>query len=149
MAQASGAMAAATKRGLEAIDHDLERTFVDISIVTAQKPCIHRILTQYALSHPEIGYTQGMNYVATTMALKHLGQEELARQRFQEAMLQFAGFWSDGFPLLGFAARLYIELARRHLSLLWNHLTTYGVEPLSYLPSGWLSLFGKWLPLPA
>lgn len=24
-----------------------------------------------------------------------------------------------------------------------------GVEPLSYLPNGWLSLFGKWLPLPA
>ena len=23
------------------------------------------------------------------------------------------------------------------------------MEPLSYLPNGWLSLFGKWLPLPA
>merc|ERR1740123_695285 len=64
-------------------------------------------------------------------------------------MLQFSGFWSDGFPLLSFGVQLFAQLADRHLQNLWTHLIRSGVEPLSYLPNGWLSLFGKWLPLPA
>merc|ERR1719159_755958 len=64
-------------------------------------------------------------------------------------MLQFGGLWSDGFPLLNFGVSLFEYLANRHLGELWNHLIRSGVEPLSYLPNGWLSLFGKWLPLPA
>merc|ERR1711879_731991 len=54
-----------------------------------------------------------------------------------------------GFPLLNFGVRLFEFLAKRHLGELWGHLMRSGVEPLSYLPNGWLSLFGKWLPLPA
>merc|ERR1719163_1334890 len=64
-------------------------------------------------------------------------------------MLQFSGFWFDGFPLLDFGVALFVQLAELHLQTLWNHLLRSGVEPLSYLPNGWLSLFGKWLPLPA
>merc|ERR1711862_18396 len=76
-------------------------------------------------------------------------REDLSKRRFAEAMLQFNGFWSDGFPLLNFGVQLFTKLAERHLEKLWSHLMRSGVEPLSYLPNGWLSLFGKWLPLPA
>ena len=75
--------------------------------------------------------------------------EDLAKRRFHEAMLQFGGFWSDGFPLLNFGVAMFSRLAEQHLRALWEHLVGSGVEPLSYLPNGWLSLFGKWLPLPA
>ncbi|CAK0851232.1 unnamed protein product, partial [Prorocentrum cordatum] len=125
-----------------AIRNDLERTFADLRMVAPRKPQIFRILQQYAVCW-------GMNYVAATMALKFPDREDLARRRFAEAMLQFSGFWSDGFPLLSFGVHLFSQLAERHLHDLWTHLVCSGVEPLSYLPNGWLSLFGKWLPLPA
>merc|ERR1712187_939259 len=96
-----------------------------------------------------MGYTQGMNYVAATMVLKFPDRADLARRHFAEAMLQFSGFWSDGFPLLNFGAHLFVRLLQQHMPSLWAHLEFSGVEPLSYLPNGWLSLFGKWLPLPA
>jgi len=134
---------------VEAIQNDLERTFADMPMVAPRKPQIFRILQQYAVDNPDIGYTQGMNYVAATMVLKFPHKEELAKRRFAEAMLQFSGFWSDGFPLLTFGVSLFSKLAERHLQTLWGHLIHSGVEPLSYLPNGWLSLFGKWLPIPA
>lgn len=134
---------------VEAIRNDLERTFADMPMVAPRKPQIFRILQQYASENPEVGYTQGMNYVAATMVLKFPDQEDVARRRFVEAMLQFSGLWSDGFPLLNFGVQLFAKLAERHLQGLWGHLLRCGVEPLSFLPNGWLSLFGKWLPLPA
>eukprot|EP00928_Gymnodinium_smaydae_P039738 TRINITY_DN27078_c0_g1_i1.p1 TRINITY_DN27078_c0_g1~~TRINITY_DN27078_c0_g1_i1.p1 ORF type:complete len:247 (+),score=40.48 TRINITY_DN27078_c0_g1_i1:75-743(+) len=141
--------AASFRNDPESIQNDLERTFADVPMVAPRKPEISRILHQYAAENPDIGYTQGMNYVAATMVLKFPGREALARRRFAEAMLQFGGLWSDGFPLLGFGVRLFGILADQHLGDLWRHLLDSGVEPLSYLPNGWLSLFGKWLPLPA
>ncbi|CAE8622510.1 unnamed protein product [Polarella glacialis] len=134
---------------LEAIKNDLERTFADVPMVAPRKPQIFRILQQYATDNPDVGYTQDMNYVAATMVLKFPDREDLARRRFSEVMLQFNGFWSDGFPLLNFGVQLFERLAEHHLQALWSHLICSGVEPLSYLPNGWLSLFGKWLPLPA
>eukprot|EP00747_Dinoflagellata_sp_TGD_P069587 gnl/TRDRNA2_/TRDRNA2_156191_c2_seq1.p1 gnl/TRDRNA2_/TRDRNA2_156191_c2~~gnl/TRDRNA2_/TRDRNA2_156191_c2_seq1.p1 ORF type:complete len:256 (-),score=53.55 gnl/TRDRNA2_/TRDRNA2_156191_c2_seq1:94-783(-) len=134
---------------VDAIRNDLERTFADMPMVAPRKPQIFRILQQYAADNPDIGYTQGMNYVAATMVLKFPDKEDIARRRFAEAMMQFGGFWSDGFPLLNFGVQLFARLAELHLTSLWNHLIRSGVEPLSYLPNGWLSLFGKWLPLPA
>lgn len=134
---------------VEAIRNDLERTFADMPMVAPRKPQIFRILQQYATDNPDIGYTQGMNYVAATMVLKFPDREDLAQRRFAEALLQFSGFWSDGFPLLNFCVHFFADLAERHLPGLWAHLLQSGVEPMSYLPNGWLSLFGKWLPLPA
>merc|ERR1712039_887549 len=103
-----------------------------VSMVTPRQPQIFRILQQYAIDNPDIGYTQGMNYVAATMVMKYPDREDLARRRFGEAMLQFSGFWSDGFPLLTFGVQFFALLAERHLSLLWAHLLRSGVEPLSY-----------------
>jgi len=148
---AAAAMAMERARGdpAEAIRNDLERTFADMPMVAPRKPQISRILQQYANQNPEVGYTQGMNYVAATMCLKFPDREAEASRLFAEAMLQFSGLWSDGFPLLSFGVQLFSALAERHLPSLWTHLLRSGVEPLSYLPNGWLSLFGKWLPLPA
>ncbi|CAJ1421628.1 unnamed protein product [Effrenium voratum] len=103
----------------------------------------------FASGNPDIGYTQGMNYVAATLVLKFHPREDTARKKFNEVLLQFSGFWSDGFPLLGVGVQLFERLAERHLPNLSSHFNSCGVEPLSYLPNGWLSLFGKWLPLPA
>eukprot|EP00434_Breviolum_minutum_P038187 symbB.v1.2.033866.t1/scaffold4270.1/size42129/2 len=132
-----------------AIANDLERTFADMPMVAPRKPQIFRILEEFGNSNPDIGYTQGMNYVAATLVLKFHPREDTARKKFNEVLLQFSGFWSDGFPLLGVGVQLYQRLAERHLPSLSGHLDRCGVEPLSYLPNGWLSLFGKWLPLPA
>jgi hypothetical protein len=134
---------------LKAIRNDLDRTFSDMSMVSNWKPQIFRILQEYALENPDLGYTQGMNYVAAAMVLKSPQREDLARRRFLEAMVQFGGFWSPGFPLLNFGVALFVRLVEKHFRVLWAHLMEFGVEPLSFLPNGWLSLFGKWLPLPA
>ena len=131
------------------IANDLERTFSDMPMVAPRKPQICRILEEFGNANPEIGYTQGMNYVAATLVLKFHPREDTARKKFNEVLLQFSGFWSDGFPLLSVGVELYQRLAERHLPNLSNHFNLCGVEPLSYLPNGWLSLFGKWLPLPA
>lgn len=64
-------------------------------------------------------------------------------------MVNVTSFRSDGFPLLSVGLQLYQRLLDCHLPSLSSHLNRCGVEPLSYLPNGWLSLFGKWLPLPA
>merc|ERR1712110_879042 len=87
--------------------------------------------------------------MGATMVLKYPDREDLVKRRFAEAMMQFGGFWSDGFPLLTFGVQLFSSLAERHLQSLWAHLMNSDVHPLSYLTPAWLSLFGKWIPLPA
>merc|ERR1719469_1472216 len=115
-------MESQTNDPIDTLRNDLERTFSDMPMVAPRKPQTFRILQQYALDNPDIGYTQGMNYVAATMVMKFPDQEDLAKRHFAEAMLQFSGFWSDGFPLLNFGVHLFAKLAERHLSLLWGHL---------------------------
>ncbi|CAL1141416.1 unnamed protein product [Cladocopium goreaui] len=132
-----------------AIANDLERTFADMPMVAPRKPQIFRILEEFGNANPDIGYTQGMNYVAATLVLKFHPREDTARKKFNEVLLQFNGFWSDDFPLLKVGIWLYQRLAERHLPNLYNHFERCGVEAMSFLPNGWLSLFGKWLPLPA
>ncbi|CAE7354785.1 TBC1D10C [Symbiodinium natans] len=56
---------------------------------------------------------------------------------------------SEGFPLMHKGVIFFERLVLCYLPDLANHLHGCGVLPLSYLPNCWLSLFGKWLPLPA
>ncbi|CAJ1377272.1 unnamed protein product [Effrenium voratum] len=78
----------------QAILNDLERTFADMPMVAPRKPQIFRILQDFASGNPDIGYTQGMNYVAATLVLKFHPREDTARKKFNEVLLQFSGFWS-------------------------------------------------------
>mmetsp|Transcript_36948 Transcript_36948/g.77179 ORF Transcript_36948/g.77179 Transcript_36948/m.77179 type:complete len:200 (+) Transcript_36948:2-601(+) len=113
------------------------------------KPQIFSILKDFAAHDPDIGYTQGMNYVAAALVVKYPERADTARRKFMDALLLFGGLWSDGFPLMNKGVVLFERLLALYLPDLAKHLNGCGVLTLSYVPNGWLSLFGKWLPLPA
>ncbi|KAF4738643.1 hypothetical protein FOZ63_018635 [Perkinsus olseni] len=134
-----------------AIDLDLERTFSHLSSAAAGRGEAKILLNRFVEEHPSVGYTQGMNYVATCLVLRHTREghcaREVAYQQFVAIMGHLSGLWSDGLPLLEPAIDCYSKCCRKYLPRLYARLVYLHVEPLAYLPTGWLSLFSKWLPM--
>ncbi|KAF4663010.1 hypothetical protein FOZ61_002018 [Perkinsus olseni] len=134
-----------------AIDLDLERTFSHLSSAAAGRCEAKILLNRFVEEHPSVGYTQGMNYVATCLVLRHTREghcaQEVAYQQFVAIMGHLSGLWSDGLPLLEPAIDCYSKCCKKYLPRLYARLVYLHVEPLAYLPTGWLSLFSKWLPM--
>ncbi|KAF4673814.1 hypothetical protein FOL47_010073 [Perkinsus chesapeaki] len=137
---------------LAAIDLDLERTFSNLSSAAGARSQAKILLNRFVEEHPIVGYTQGMNYVATCLIMRHTREggdcaEEVAYQQFVSIMARLSGLWSDGLPLLEPAIGCYLKCCKKYLPRLYARLVYLNVDPLAYLPTGWLSLFSKWLPM--
>ncbi|EER05043.1 TBC domain containing protein, putative, partial [Perkinsus marinus ATCC 50983] len=108
---------------------------------------LYRILVAYANLNPDVGYCQGMNFVAGLLLL--VSGEEEAFWVFV-CLMEYdglAGFYRENFPLLGRYTHAFDELLARELPDLRDHFTEEGVQPTLYIHQWYLSLFINCLPL--
>jgi hypothetical protein len=80
------------------IDVDIPRTFPELSYFQAgtdMNTSLRNILSAFAVYRPDIGYTQGMSFVAATILL-HVGNEAIAFGAFANLMLRPAVFEAFG-----------------------------------------------------
>ncbi|KAI9910319.1 hypothetical protein PsorP6_010557 [Peronosclerospora sorghi] len=139
---------------LSLIDTDLPRTFPSLKLFDATGPyytSLQQLLETYACYRPELGYIQGMSYLAAMLCL-HMPQDPyltfqcLANLMVQEHLYTF-------YLLDVELARVYYTLfdtflAARHPAM-YTHFQAIGLRSSAVYLMNWLqTLFLQVLPLP-
>lgn len=130
---------------------DSPRTFPGLAeFDAAHRQSLERVLLAYATFDPELGYCQGMNFIAGVLLLTS-GDEEEAFRGLVQLMGAFGlrGFFTAGFPLLRRYCCAFDELLRLEAPALREHLAAEGVELGLCLHPWLLTLFAGSLPLEA
>lgn len=135
------------------IRRDVPRTFPDQPGVKSASREVEELLCRYAERDPEVGYCQGMSYVAAVVTAQLAPDMDAAEARFQALVSRNRGLWTDGFPLLHMGSSAFEPFCRAHLPAVLQHLDAQGItgEMLAtgILAGEWLSLFSRWQPFPA
>lgn len=138
---------------------DVPRTFTHaLRIPDSTLESLGRVLNAYANLNPEVGYCQGMNFVAGLL-LRVIAPSAsyIALEDEEEIFWTFVSlmdydslrdFYRDGFPLLMKYTFAFYELMRVEIPDLFSHFETEGVSPSLFLHQWYLSLFINCLPFP-
>lgn len=130
------------------IELDICRTFPYLPAFDASKEQkLGRVLRAYASLQPDVGYCQGMNFVAGLLILASDNEEESFRVLVcLMDKYNLAGFYRASFPLL----QRYVVAADRLLlseaPVLHAHLHKQGVHPNLYMHEWFLALFVDCMP---
>ncbi|CAJ1436832.1 unnamed protein product [Effrenium voratum] len=130
------------------IKEDVPRTFPDI-LAPEQAQQLERVLVTYAQLDPEVGYTQGMNYVAGLLLLVARDEQEVLcgfwalMQNFQ-----LAGFYRPGFELALTYCHAVLRRMQQTMPDLHDHFLAIGIQYDLYLFPWFLRLFVTLVPLP-
>lgn len=119
------------------ITKDIDRTVEYAN--PRQKKSLFNVLHACAAKYSDLGYCQGMSYIAVLL-LEVTGDENEAFWLFDQLIAKYAlsGFWKDGLPL----TRLYLycldRLIETMLPKLFSHMKDIDVTPF-VLFSSWVS----------
>lgn len=137
---------------LALIDTDLPRTFPSLKLFDASGPYyafLLEVLETYACYRPDLGYIQGMSYLAAMLCL-HMPQDRyltfqcLANLMVNEHLFTF--YLLDA-ELSGVYYTLFDEFLGARLPALHKHLDAIGVSCSMYLMNWLQTLFLQVLPL--
>lgn len=137
---------------LALIDTDLPRTFPSLKLFDATGPYyafLLEVLETYACYRPDLGYIQGMSYLAAMLCL-HMPQDRyltfqcLANLMVNEHLFTF--YLLDA-ELSGVYYTLFDEFLSSRLPALHKHLDAIGVSCSMYLMNWLQTLFLQVLPL--
>lgn len=136
------------------IRHDAHRTFPEIPFFGPSSRAgpgqsqLYRILTAYSHLDTELGYTQGLNFVAALLLLAGLS-EDAAFYAFASLLLRcgLRRFYTPGLPLAMEAHATLARLLQHGWPSLASHLEEGGVPPQLYSTQWLLSGFVS-SPLP-
>lgn len=131
----------------EIIGKDVPRLFPGDRLVDSVRPRIQEVLLLYAREDPELGYTQGMGFVAAAVCVQDAGPR--AEGFFGAVMLGLRRLWMPGFPMVLEGTLILQELLVARDPELLQHLCDIGIDLAMVVPGVWLSAFAKWLPLAA
>jgi len=135
---------------LELIRLDVSRTFPQLCIFQAGGPyyqLLHNVLGAYVCYRPDIGYVQGMSFIAAILIL-NLDEAE--------AFIIFANLinWpclAAFYSVEQAAMERYYSTFTTHLSSnlpsLASHFSRLGLRPDLYILDWWMTLFSKCAPL--
>eukprot|EP00449_Zooxanthella_nutricula_P020284 CAMPEP_0198546892 /NCGR_PEP_ID=MMETSP1462-20131121/67258_1 /TAXON_ID=1333877 /ORGANISM="Brandtodinium nutriculum, Strain RCC3387" /LENGTH=333 /DNA_ID=CAMNT_0044277355 /DNA_START=72 /DNA_END=1073 /DNA_ORIENTATION=+ len=127
----------------EMIGLDLARTDEGDDLAPEHRGWTRAMLLRYAADDPAVGYCQGLTFVASAYASASVDQHQ-AYHRLRSFLGQMRGLWLPGFPLLEEAtARFEVAVKQRGW---FQHLGAHEIDTSMYLPQGFLTLFGLWLP---
>ena len=142
--------AASKEESVHLIEHDISRTLAHTGMFnegTELNRSLRVVLGAYAMARPDVGYVQGMNYLAG-MFLLYMEPEaafmcltNLLNRHF------FLAFFSMDMEELQQMFRLYDESLRAALPQLAAHLEQVGVLSEHYLLKWLFTMFAKSLPL--
>jgi len=134
------------------IDVDTPRTFPDVpGFDDKRRESLHRVLHAYSNWDEEVGYCQGMNFLAGLLLTVSNGAEEesfwvlvcLMKER------SLRNFYKDGFPLLQEYLRIFEEWLSGSLPALVEHFESEGLTPAAFIHQWYLRLFINCLPMDA
>mmetsp|Transcript_51093 Transcript_51093/g.119623 ORF Transcript_51093/g.119623 Transcript_51093/m.119623 type:complete len:450 (-) Transcript_51093:39-1388(-) len=136
----------------EQIEMDVTRTFTDNkSFDDGKQQRLLRVLNAYAACNPEVGYCQGMNYVAGLLVLISDSEEEcfgMFKCLMERQPHGLEGFYTAKLPLL----RQYLHacdiLLKELVPELRTHFIQEDIDPAVYLHQWFLTLFIYTFPFP-
>eukprot|EP00933_Yihiella_yeosuensis_P044581 TRINITY_DN39840_c0_g1_i1.p1 TRINITY_DN39840_c0_g1~~TRINITY_DN39840_c0_g1_i1.p1 ORF type:complete len:322 (+),score=53.98 TRINITY_DN39840_c0_g1_i1:78-968(+) len=123
---------------------DLPRTAGKEPMLQASIGRIRALVLRHMAEDPELGYCQGLTFVAAAFAAASGSQIE-AYSRFKAFLQRVRGLWLPGFPLLEKASSTLEVLAVQRPW--YKHLTNHEVSMGMFLPQAMLTMFVSWLPL--
>jgi len=131
---------------LKQIECDVSRTSFGSIKLTDYHAVIVDLLCEYAIEDTEVGYCQGMNYVAAVCA-RQFGSTDVAYPHFRTIVHGIRGLWLPGFPLLLHGVVACELLCSSLFQDLYTHLQAHMLQLDMFLPDTWLTLFSRWLPV--
>lgn len=132
------------------IEIDIARTFPDVKAFdSTQQQCLLRVLNAYASYNPDVGYCQGMNFVAGLLLMVSDCAEEESFGVLVCLMdhVGLAGFYTERLPLLRRYLRACDRLVAEMVPDLRDHFIREQVQPAVYLHQWFLTLFINCFPL--
>ncbi len=137
-------------KSLHLIDCDLPRTFPHLAFFAKGQPMEHdlrRMLEAYSFYRPDIGYIQGMSYIAAVLLLNV--EPYVAFQCF--ANLLQHNIYFDFFRLerdrIDVHLGVYASLLDERLPKLARHFKQEGVRPDMYMIDWLMTLFSRSMPM--
>ncbi|XP_036871633.1 TBC1 domain family member 12 isoform X4 [Manis javanica] len=145
-----GISVADREASLELIKLDISRTFPSLYIFQKGGPyhdVLHSILGAYTCYRPDIGYVQGMSFIAAVLIL-NLEEADafIAFANLLNKPCQLAFFRVDHSMMLKYFATFEIFF-EENLSKLFLHFKSYSLTPDIYLIDWIFTLYSKSLPL--
>ncbi|CAO2585348.1 TBC1 domain family member 12 [Lemmus lemmus] len=146
----TGISVADREASLELIKLDISRTFPSLYIFQKGGPyhdVLHSILGAYTCYRPDVGYVQGMSFIAAVLIL-NLEEADafIAFANLLNKPCQLAFFRVDHSMMLKYFATFEVFF-EENLSKLFLHFKSYSLTPDIYLIDWIFTLYSKSLPL--
>ncbi|KAL0275484.1 UNVERIFIED_CONTAM: hypothetical protein PYX00_003316 [Menopon gallinae] len=133
------------------IQRDINRTFPAHDFFKEAgglgQDSLYRISKAYAVYDSEVGYCQGLSFLAATLLL-HMPEEQafcvLVKLMYQYGLRYL---YKDGFECLYLRLYQLNRLMEEQLPQLWQHLTDNNVEPHMFASQWFLTVFTARFPL--
>ncbi|KAG1939048.1 Ypt/Rab-GAP domain of gyp1p superfamily protein, partial [Pimephales promelas] len=128
---------------------DLRRSFPTHRTLMGDRPeaiegqaKLFRVLTGFARYNPQIGYVQGMSYIAAVL-LMILSEEDAfwALVALLEKPKYLSGLFDSSMKKIQLQALVFHQLLKHRKPLLFQHLETLGVSSLHFIMQWFLTLF--------
>ncbi|XP_056106950.1 TBC1 domain family member 10B [Rhinichthys klamathensis goyatoka] len=128
---------------------DLRRSFPTHRTLMGDRPeaiegqaKLFRVLTAFARYNPQIGYVQGMSYIAAVL-LMILSEEEAfwALVALLEKPKYLSELFDSSMKKIQLQALVFHQLLKHRKPLLFQHLETLGVSSLHFIMQWFLTLF--------
>ncbi|KAJ8264367.1 hypothetical protein GJAV_G00148330 [Gymnothorax javanicus] len=149
-AEEAGASLADRESSLDLIKLDISRTFPSLFIFQKGGPyhdLLHSVLGAYTCYRPDVGYVQGMSFIAAVLIL-NLEEADafIAFANLLNKPCQMAFFRVDHDLMLKYFAAFEVFF-EENLPRLFNHFQSYNLTPDLYLIDWIFTLYSKSLPL--
>ncbi|XP_055505289.1 TBC1 domain family member 12 isoform X1 [Leucoraja erinacea] len=103
---------------------------------------LFRILSAYAEYNPQIGYCQGMSYIAAMLLMNMQEQDAFwALVVLLEKPKYLAGFYEHSLDTIQRHAKIFQQLLKHRMPCLWQHMENLKVAPLLFITTWFLTLF--------
>lgn len=141
----------AREKSISLIEQDIRRTFGDLDLFQEgmkYHESIFRILRAFAMYRPDIGYVQGMSYIAGIVLL-YIQDEYKSFMTFSNLMLKYPlmPFYTFNEEIVTKALQLFKQLFQINLPDLCDHFEMEEIKPRQYVYKWIMTLFTTILPL--
>ena len=140
------------KKNIKIIDADLHRTFTDLAYFRQGGNFHHplrNVLAAFSLYRTDLGYVQGMSYVAGTLLI-HLNDEYATFSAFTNLMQQslMFTFYSFDMQQVNIFFNVFMTLMKTHIPKLYAVFEEMGLQCSIFLFEWVVTVFTNILPLP-
>lgn len=135
----------AKERSILIIDADLPRTFPHLPAIAGLQFKLQKVLQAFTMYRPDIGYVQGMSYVASMLMLHNKACELQTFVSFCTLITKFPllCFFQFNDVLIRKVMQLYKQVFAFNLPDLCEHFELENIQPQKYLYEWFMTLFTR------